>query len=417
MGTMYPQNQRWTKADLEALKAASPIEDIARDLGLTVVHHRIKCPMPGRHAHGDRTPSVTLWPERGLFKCWVCPDVKGDAIALVRLVQGTSFAEAVRWLQSRAGMPLQASMPSVMPATRPVAKPARGPSKPNTQVSTPWVTAPKTVVPGAKALSDSGSAAHLGSPDAASQVPGDASTQPTPLADPEISDPGPTDPGRAVILKKLFELAAPISGPAAKYLQSRRIFKRTWEKQGLRWVDQYARVSAGLVETFGVAALQKHGLFNAEGHFRYYRHVLLFPYFDLKGEIVYLQARTLQATVTPKELSLAGPIPLPYNVAALKGEKRHVYLCEGVVDTLTMLEQGMPALGVPGAANFKPEWVPLFLDHFVHIVFDPDAAGEAGAHRVEALLGEAGISAKRRPMPAGKDINDWLRFGGLVAPE
>lgn len=379
-----PQHQRWVKDDLEALKAANPIEEVARDLGLTVIHHRIKCPMPGRHAHGDRTPSVTLWPERGLFKCWVCPDVKGDAIALVRLVQGVGFAEAVRWLQVRSGMagprmPLSEKVsvaPRVQGGKRPV----------DTQMPTDETRKANLVPP------------------------------PSPAHPPLESQASP-DPGRTVILKKLLELAAPISGPAAKYLQSRRIFKSTWEKQGLRWVDQYARIGSGLVEAFGLPALQQHGFFNADGHFRYYRHVLLFPYFDQKGDPVYLQARALQATVTPKELSLAGPIPLPYNVAALKQGKRHVYLCEGVVDTLTLLEQGMAALGVPGASNFKPEWVPLFLDHVVHIVFDPDAAGEAGAHRVEALLAEAGISAKRSAMAPGKDINDWLRLGGLVKPE
>jgi DNA primase len=372
----YPQPSRWAKADLEALKAANPIEDVARDLGLVVTHHRIKCPMPGRHTHGDRTPSVTLWPERGLFKCWVCPDVKGDAIALVRLIQGTGFAEAIRWLQSRSGMAFTSGTRSETQgsAAQPRATQAR---------------------PTPSSAADAGSEIPRGVP-AVTTAP---------------------DPERSVILKKLFELAAPISGPAAKYLQSRRIFKRTWEKQGLRWIDHYARISSDLVEAFGLPALQQHGLFNADGHFRYYRHVLLFPYFDLKGDPVYLQARAVQATVTPKELSLAGPIPLPYNIAALKQGKRHVYLCEGVVDTLTMLEQGMAALGVPGASNFKPEWVPLFLDHVMHIVFDPDAAGEAGAHRVEALLAEAGISARRIPLPPGKDINDWLRSGGLVKPE
>jgi DNA primase len=367
---------RWDKADLDALKQANAIEEVARDLGLTVAHHRMKCPMPGRHSHGDRTPSVTLWPERGIYKCWVCPDVKGDVIALVQLIQGVAFGEAVRWLKARAGL----DGSSLSPVTS-------APSK-NPRPIPVWPL-PDGPLPGAPTIA-------------------------RPMSPPTSLSSPPLGPSRTEILRKLLALAAPISGAAAKYLQSRRIFKRTWETQGLRWVDNYARISQDLVDAFGVAALQSHGLFNADAHFRYYRHVLLFPYFDMVGDPVYLQVRALQATVTPKELSLSGPIPLPYNMPLLKSAPRHVYLCEGVIDTLTLIEQGFPALGVPGAANFKPEWVPLFLDHSVHIVFDPDAAGEAGAHRVEALLGEIGIAAHRIHLPPGKDINDWLRSGGMM---
>jgi hypothetical protein len=77
----------------------------------------------------------------------------------------------------------------------------------------------------------------------------------------------PTPPTRSEVLAKLLELSAPISGPAARYLQSRRIFKRTWESQNLRWIDHYARIADGLLEAFGLEVLQSLGFFNAVGHF------------------------------------------------------------------------------------------------------------------------------------------------------
>jgi DNA primase len=362
---------RLDKSDLEALKAANPIEEVARELGWNVVNHRMRCPLPDRHTHGDRTPSVTFWPDKNSFKCWVCPEVRGDVISLVMLAHKGSFPDAVHWLRQRVGqtaqVPFSPSSPSgPMPAS---------PREP--QIQKP----------------------------ARAQV--DAVESPPPTKDdstPKVS--------RQEVLSKLLECSAPISGPAAKYLQSRRIFKRTWEKQHLRWIDHYGRIADDLVSAFGLEALQTLGFFNAVGHFRYYRHVLLFPYFDAKNQPAYLQVRAIQPDVTPKELSLSGTIPLPYNVPLLKEPGRFVYLCEGVIDTLTLLEQGFPAIGVPGAANFKAEWAPLFIDKTVFIVFDPDAAGEAGAHRVEALLGEIGVLAKRGRLPEGRDINEWLRLGG-----
>src|SRR3954463_1473648 len=84
-----------SKTDIEAVKAAHPILEVLHALGIPVLHGRIRCLTPGNHAHGDRTPSVSIWPDRGQFKCWVCPDVKGDVIDLVRLARNCSSPEAL----------------------------------------------------------------------------------------------------------------------------------------------------------------------------------------------------------------------------------------------------------------------------------------------------------------------------------
>ncbi len=400
----------WNKSDLEALKNANPIEGVARDLGAELSNHRMRCPMPERHAHGDRTPSVTFWPAKGSYKCWVCPEVRGDVISLVMLLRHCGFNDALNWLKSRAGSPMHAGQVQVGVPSSSASRFTRD-SQGEGQSSDPDLL---------NAL-DARLESHV------TQTKDDSAPPHAPLKNTSPFDLGtnsnrPLTPqgqlgnsassSREEVLRRLLELSAPIAGPAAKYLQSRRIFKRTWEKQGLRWIDNYARIADGLVSEFGLERLQTLGFFNAVGHFRYYRHVLLLPYFDASSKPVYLQVRALHPDTIPKELSLSGPIPLPYNTPLLRQPGRYVYLCEGVIDTLTLLEQGFPALGIPGAANFKPEWAPYFHDKTVFIVFDPDAAGEAGAHRVAALLGEVGVSAKRAHLPEGKDINEWLRLGG-----
>jgi DNA primase len=371
------------KPRIEALKAANPILEVARDLGLEVVRQRMRCPRPENHAHGDRTPSVTLSPQRGTFKCWVCPDVKGDVVDLVRLTRHLGFAEALRFLEARSpgGMPAVPAVPSVpmappAPAPASAARPRRASTEPEPTLWGESESAPKAA------------------PAALPSVPGV-----------ETADPSPG-------LKALLELASPVRGKAAAWLKSRRIFKRTWDAQGLRVVDDYRAASDGLRARFSAAQLQAWGLFNADGNLRYYRHSLLLPYFD-HGKPAYLQARALDPEVTPKELSLSGPIPAPYNARLLDGLPGRLYLCEGVIDTLTLLETGFPAVGVPGASNFKAAWVPRFAGKSVFVAFDADAAGEAGAAKVIALLAEGGVEAHRLQIPAGKDINEWLKTGGL----
>lgn len=355
--------------DLEALKTHHPILEVARDLGLEVNHNRFRCPHPERHARGDRTPSVTLWPERGFFKCWVCPDVKGDVIDLVRLAKGLDFTQAVEYLEKRGGY-------------------GAGKRHPHHAAS-----------PAQAELFQTGPAAET-------------SANPAPPAEPEAPD------RKLELIGAFLELCPPVRGSskAAAWLKGRRIFKKTWDGQKLRVVENYGRINDELVAGYSHADLLASGLFNAEGHLRFYRHPLILPYFDGEGRAVYLQARALDAETKPKELSLAGPIPCPYNSQLLDGEPGPVYLCEGVIDALTLIEAGFPAVGIPGATNFKPAWVPLFRNKFVYVVFDPDAAGEVGADRAMALLAGQDIEAHHLKLPVGKDINDWLRSGGLGFP-
>jgi DNA primase len=365
-----------TKVDIEAVKAGNPILQVLQDLGIVVQHNRFRCPRPENHKHGDRTPSATVWPEKGAFKCWVCPDVKGDVIDLVRLVNGCSFKEALDYLD-RASLRLGGAV-----------RPATGAARENRQEQTQLF--------------------------AAVSAPGTA-PGPWPAEAPHGQVlPGEETPDALLkrrMLAALLDLCPPVGGKVARYLQKRRIFRRTWIAQGLKRVEDYAGVSRELAAAFGVADLERMGFFNPAGHLRFYRHCLLFPYCDRDGKPVYLQARAIEGEVKPKELSLSGPIPIPYNARLLDGEPGQIYLCEGVIDTLTMLEQGFPAVGIPGAANFKAAWAELFRRKIVHVAFDHDVAGDAGAAKAIDALQAHGVEARRLAPPPGMDLNDWFRKG------
>lgn len=374
------------KADIEALKAANPILEVLRDLGVEVQNNRFRCPRKENHANGDRTPSVSLWTDRGQFKCWVCPDVKGDVIDLVRLMQGGTFREALEFLGRRSGAapPPHSSAPAQ--SYRPNQSSPPSDSMPPSDPTLLDLAAMKS--PTAPA------GAHAPAPARKSREESEADSA-----------------LRLQVLKALLEACVPIGGKVAQYLQKRRIFKRTWDGQRLRMIDDYATISRKLEAAFGLEILERTGIFNPAGHLRFYRHKLLFPYFDREGHTVYMQARAIEADAKPKELSLSGSIPLPYNSRILNGEPGQIYLCEGVIDTLTLIEQGFPAVGIPGAANFKPAWADLFAHKSVHVAFDPDAPGESGAAKAIDILHAHGIEARRLAPPPGKDLNDWFRKG------
>ena len=55
--------------------------------------------------HNEKTPSFVVYPETQSFYCFGC-GVGGDAITFVKRINNLDYVEAVRFLASRAGMPM-----------------------------------------------------------------------------------------------------------------------------------------------------------------------------------------------------------------------------------------------------------------------------------------------------------------------
>lgn len=358
------------KEGIEQLKASLSITTVAERLGLNVVNGRCHCFYPMRHAHGDRTPSLSFSEERGLFRCFVCPDVRGDVITLVQMLRECSFPEAVQWLKEEFR---------------------------------PWLLDPNSpmqqVPNGQRVVKRSSSApAQVIKPE-----------------EPEISD----FKRMQVVLSFLTKLDPVDKTPAQNYLVKRKIFKPVWDKMRLRYLTRYEDVARDLKQEFGLELLQAVGLFNDKGNLRYFKHRLIFPYLDKDFRSLYFQSRTIEKDAKPKELNLKGRVPYPYNLRALDEKPGWVYLCEGVIDTLTLVGRNFPAVGIPGVSSFKAEWVRYFRNKNVVLCLDQDDAGRRGTAVIQELLSASGIKStvsgllnvpEKFKMKEGEDINDY--FGG-----
>jgi DNA primase len=242
------------------------------------------------------------------------------------------------------------------------------------------------------------------------------STPPTksrPLAEPLLNPvANARTAGRQEGLQILLESCAPVRAGtrAAAWLKDHRIFKKTWDAQGLRVVEDYRRVTEALLNRHPASQWFAWGFFNKEGHLRFYRHTVLVPWFD-GSHPVYLQACAPDLSGEdhgPPELFVSGPVPCPYNARLLDGVEGRLYLCGGAVDTLELLEAGFPAVGVPMGTDLRPAWLPRFRNKSVFLAFDADAAGEAAAAKAIAQLSGEGVEAHRLRVPAGKRVGDWL---------
>ena len=383
-----------TDEELKQFKSALSITKVAMDLGIPVARNRFHCFFPTRHAHGDRTPSVSISEERGTFRCWVCDDVRGDVISLVQFVKNCSFLEALNWLKGMYGFLL----PGVKPPMQNRGGVSNGASPVNVS-ATNFASEPNEALVAKVAVREA--ALEYNSPEPIKEV---------------VSE----DERKKIILAFLKMLSPVDKTPAAAYLARRRIYKPIWDKMLLRTITDYGTLNNKLKEMYDLEVLKYVGLFNEKGNLRYYKHPLFFPYLDAKRRSFYFQARAIDSTVVPKELNLRGTVPYPYNVSALNQKPGWVYLCEGVVDTLTFLGQSIDAIGIPGVRSFKTEWIPLFKNKSVVLCLDKDEAGRSGTEYLQSVFAQAGIRTvvlgegldyfDKMTMKEGDDINSW--FGG-----
>lgn len=100
--------------------------------------------------------------------------------------------------------------------------------------------------------------------------------------------------------------------------------------------------------------------------------------------------------------------PALYNLDVLQTHPRYVVLVEGEIKAMVLTQFGFPAVGVPGASTFKPEWVQLFSGQQVVVCFDPGA--EEQAKTVRDLLGAFQMTLDCKP-------DDWFVVHGRSAAE
>lgn len=135
---------------------------------------------------------------------------------------------------------------------------------------------------------------------------------------------------------------------------------------------------------------------------------LSIPYITNTG-VVDIRFRSLDGA-DPKYLGLPGAKTHMYNVRGVAEANDHIAVCEGEVDAITLHHAvGIPAVGIPGATNWKTHYRRLLQDFEKVFVFaDGDKAGNDFArHLAREVQGVVIVN-----MPEGEDVNSmYLKEG------
>ena len=101
-----------------------------------------------------------------------------------------------------------------------------------------------------------------------------------------------------------------------------------------------------------------------------------------------------------------------YGVMDLFSDSLDIHVTEGEVDAITLSEMcDLPAIGIPGATNWKPAWKEVLSDfRYVFVYCDGDSAGSGLGRKIEKEMGDN--RAILLTMPEGEDVNSmYLKYG------
>src|SRR5580700_10685857 len=339
--------------------------------------------------HKEKTPSFNVNPDTGLYHCFGCKE-SGDACSSLGKIEGYAFAEAVRALAERAGIPIEEER-SATPSEADRHKKERAALYGAMQMAATWYEQQMVEHPRAS------------------------------FALEELAGRG-LQAGDEVL--RAFRVGYAPDG---------------WE--GLASFFKKQGVSPAVGESVGLLVPRSSG----SGYYDRFRHRLMFAVLDAQGRVVAFSGRALADP--PEDSSGAGSGPgaradgprdpppkyinSPESPIYVKGanlfglwQARHsirqqerAILVEGNFDVVSLHARGVQNVVAPLGTAFTEDQAKLLRRYAVEVtlLFDGDAAGLKAARASEEACDDAGLDAKVALLPDRADPDQFIRSKGVEA--
>lgn len=141
-------------------------------------------------------------------------------------------------------------------------------------------------------------------------------------------------------------------------------------------------------------------------------HPIVIPYPHLSGEWYERRRRWIGDDSKPKYLSPKKSDPHLYNPLGLGPNAEVVWITEGEIDALSLVEIGRPAVGTQGTSSYDGRWSLLFDSAEVVLAFDADDAGDKFRMKVAQFYDQRQLHHFKPPFDS--DLNAMLTDGTLL---
>lgn len=190
----------------------------------------------------------------------------------------------------------------------------------------------------------------------------------------------------------------------------------SWDKlkmhlRGLGWSDDEMIEASLLVQGKNGTAYDK------------FRHRVMFPIIDRRGNVIGFGGRVLSAEQEPKYLnsSETAVFRKRENLFSLNfaknSKEKYLLLCEGNMDVIALNQAGYENSVATLGTAITPEQARLMRTYCeeVIIAYDADGAGQAATMKAINLLSEAGLAARVLQLNDAKDPDEFLQKYGKEA--
>ena len=333
--------------------------------------------------HKEKTPSFNVNPDTGFYHCFGCKE-SGDAISFLERVEGYTFAEAVRALAERAGVPID------------LAEQERGPAATDADRHRKEREALYGVMQLAAAWYEQQLREH---------------------------------PHRNLATDEIARRELALDAPA---LQAFRVGYAPPEWEGLWSHLKKHGISPATAETLGLVVPRSSG----SSYYDRFRHRLMFAVIDARGRVVAFSGRAL-APLPDDDAASAGREPpakyinSPESPVYTKGshlfglwqgkhairQAEQALIVEGNFDVVSLHARGVENVVAPLGTAFTGDQAKLLHRYAVSVtlLFDGDAAGRKAALAAEDTCEEGGLDAQVAVLPDRSDPDDFVRKNGVEA--
>ncbi|MCM1055597.1 MAG: DNA primase [Bacteroides sp.] len=210
-----------------------------------------------------------------------------------------------------------------------------------------------------------------------------------------------------------------------RYLAERRLSENTVRKYGLGYApDSWDSLKNHMLSKgYGEQELRTAALLSQNQKGRTYdkfRHRVMFPIIDRRGNIIAFGGRALEADAPAKYLN-SDETPVFHKRSGLfslnfakNTKEKFLILCEGYMDVISLNQAGFDnAVATLGTA-ITPEQARLMRQYCEQVVisYDSDGAGQKATMKAINLLSEAGVDARVLQMSGAKDPDEYVKKYG-----
>lgn len=210
-----------------------------------------------------------------------------------------------------------------------------------------------------------------------------------------------------------------------RYLAERRLSENTVRKYGLGYAPESWDTLKNhmLAKGYGEDELADAALLSRgqKGNtYDKFRHRVMFPIIDRRGNIIAFGGRTLEKDVPAKYLNSDETLVFHKRSSlfslnfAKNTKEKFLILCEGYMDVISLNQAGFDnAVATLGTA-ITPEQARLMHQYCDQVVisYDSDGAGQKATMKAINLLGEAGVEARVLQMTGAKDPDEYVKKYG-----